>query len=194
MWDVSRVTVREALRTLENSGLIKIKPGTGGGAVITQINFAAVESNLNDFFRFGGVSLENLSEVRLIIEPAVAELAAYKRTEEDLAELESVIIACRELINDNNPNIVAQVNFHRVLVKSSKNPVLIATLNSIMNLLSDELEIIEPDLESFQKDLEFHEKIFELIKNQDGSSAKKAMIDHVITHGSMHLKAGHSQD
>jgi len=100
MCAVSRVTVREALRILENKGLVIIKRGAKGGAFITEVNIETVEDSLIDFFQFGDVSINNISEARLIIEPTVAEIAAVKRTKKNLKEIQEILSYCQELIDN----------------------------------------------------------------------------------------------
>ena len=99
MCAVSRVTVREALRILENKGLVIIKRGAKGGAFITEVNIGIVEDSLKDFFQFGDVSINNISEARLIMEPMIAEIAAVKRTTKNLKEIEEIISCCQKLID-----------------------------------------------------------------------------------------------
>lgn len=188
LWEVSRVSVREALRTLEKNGLLQIKPGIGGGAFIRQIDFETIENTMNDFFMFGAVTVDHISQVRLIIEPAAAEIAALTRTEADLDELEQVLKKCNDLINSGNANRNAQISFHRTLAKVSKNPVLIANLNSVLIFLAEELSTFRPSLESFMEDQKFHEKILQSIKDKDGKMTRKYMEEHVVKLGEIHIR------
>lgn len=186
MCSVSRVTVREALRTLEKKGLVVIKRGAKGGAFITEINFETVEDSLNDFFNFGDVSLEKISEARLIIEPAIAELASKKRTSKNLEEIEEVINHCRQLIDTGQYEVDAQVQFHYAIARASKNPVLMVVSNSLMNFLSRKLYLINPNIHSFMKDQEFHFEIFDAIKNNNEKKAFQVMKEHVEIFKKLH--------
>ena len=183
---VSRVTVREALRILENKGLVTIKRGAKGGAFITEIDIKTVEDTLNDFFQFGDVSIDNISEARLIIEPMIAEIAAVKRTTENLKEIEEIISYCQKLIEADRAEVDAQVKFHFALAKATGNPVIIAISNSLMGFLAKKLHEIRPSNKSFTTDQEFHLQIFEAIKNQNGRLSFEAMKQHVITFKALH--------
>ncbi len=186
MCSVSRVTVREALRILENKGLVIIKRGAKGGAFITEVNIGIVEDSLNDFFQFGDVSISNISEARLIMEPMVAEIAAAKRTTKNLKEMQEIISCCQKLIDNGRAVADAQVKFHLALAKASGNPVIIAISNSLMNFLAKKLHEISPSTKSFTMDQGFHLQIFEAINNRDGKLAFQAMKEHVQTFKAFH--------
>lgn len=155
MCAVSRVTVREALRILENKGLVIIKRGAKGGAFITEVNIETVEDSLIDFFQFGDVSIDNISEARLIMEPMIAEIAAGKRTTENLKEIEEIICYCQKLIEADRAEVDAQVKFHLALARASGNPVIIAISNSLMNFLAKKLHEIRLALNPSQQTRNF---------------------------------------
>ncbi len=183
---VSRVTVREALRILENKGLVVIKRGAKGGAFITEVNLETVEDSLNDFFQFGDVSIDNISEARLITEPMIAEIAAVKRTTRNLQEIEEILDHCRGLIDSGEAVADEQVKFHLALARASGNPVIIAIANSLMNFLAKKLHEINPSKNSFLMDQDFHLQIFDAIKNQNGKRAFEAMKQHVQKFKALH--------
>ncbi len=74
-FEASRVTVREALRTLEYSGIIEIKRGADGGAFIGDPNTKFVNNLLQDMFSMGKIKISNLTEARLAVEPFSARIA-----------------------------------------------------------------------------------------------------------------------
>src|SRR4030043_821332 len=76
---VGRNTMREALRILEHSGLIKVKQGSRGGPVITKLTNEFVSDFLTKALRLGGVTPNHLSQFRLAIEPSIAEMLASKK-------------------------------------------------------------------------------------------------------------------
>ena len=80
----SKFSVREALRTLEVLGFLEVKKGPDGGAVITEVGLKPIKYSLFNFLGFQNVTAKNLCEIRMLIEPGVAEIAATRRKKEDL--------------------------------------------------------------------------------------------------------------
>jgi GntR family transcriptional repressor for pyruvate dehydrogenase complex len=82
MFDTSRGTLREALRVLEQKGLIDIKTGVGGGAVIKAIDTQKITEHLDFLIQYQKVTLDHLSEFRYEVEGTIASLAAERATPE----------------------------------------------------------------------------------------------------------------
>ena len=89
----SRGTLREALRVLEQKGLIEIRLGVGGGSVVKAEPLAPVCDGLDLLIRCRKISLNHLAEFREGVEGAVAGIAAAKASEKDLAELDQLLEA-----------------------------------------------------------------------------------------------------
>ena len=81
-FQVSRVAVREALRSLENTGFIETRQGATGGAFVTDLTFEHLVSAFVDLFLAEKISAPELYQVRLLVEPEVARLAALNVTPE----------------------------------------------------------------------------------------------------------------
>ena len=90
LFNTSRGTLREALRVLEQKGLIEIKLGVSGGAIVKRIDAEPIVESLALLIRSGEVSIEHLSEFRIKIEGSLVELAAMRATKEEIAELETM--------------------------------------------------------------------------------------------------------
>ena len=86
-FNASRVTVREALRTLEYSGILEIKRGSRGGAFIKGQNSKIVTNFLQDMFATGKIEISDLTEVRLALEPLSAKVAAARAKEPSLKQI-----------------------------------------------------------------------------------------------------------
>lgn len=125
-FDVSKTVVREALKVLAAKGLVESRQKRG--TVIRPRG----EWNLldGDVLRWQGheppnfVFLENLAEVRGMVEPAAARLAAGRRTDDDLAQLESALDAMAAAKHDPDAMVDADLRFHRALLDAAHNEVL----------------------------------------------------------------------
>ncbi|MGZ3604574.1 MAG: FadR/GntR family transcriptional regulator, partial [Thermodesulfobacteriota bacterium] len=87
---VSKVTLREALRSLEVLGFLEIRKGVSGGAFVTEVDMTKARDSFTNFLLFKNLSLKDLSEVRLLLEPYIAEKATLSITKEDLHRLEEL--------------------------------------------------------------------------------------------------------
>lgn len=83
----SRGSVREAIRSLEESGLVVVRRGFGGGAFVADTDLRHVTDSLSTLLRLGKVSIQHLTEARLVLEPRLARLAAERVTEEELERM-----------------------------------------------------------------------------------------------------------
>ena len=88
---VSRVSVREAYRSLAELGLLSVKRGAEGGAFISDVDHQPVTRSLSLMLRLGRTSHEELTEARVLLEPPIARLAALRANAEDIRRLEELV-------------------------------------------------------------------------------------------------------
>ena len=96
MFQTSRGPLREALRVLEQKGLLDIKRGVRGGAVVKQPGMAPIAESLGLLVRHRKITLAELSEFREGVEGNVAGLAAQRATSEDIRRIESLLEQARQ--------------------------------------------------------------------------------------------------
>src|SRR4030043_628031 len=90
---VSRVAIREALRALENAGFLVTRQGANGGAYVTDLNFENLVKTFLDLFMANKISITEKNQMRLLIEPEVARLAASRITPEFAQQLKEALEA-----------------------------------------------------------------------------------------------------
>ena len=178
---VSKATLREALRSLEILGFLEIRKGASGGAFVTEVDMKKARDSFTNFLLFKNLSLSNLSEVRLILEPYIAEKAILLITEEDLKKLEKLNKECEYVLKNNIPieSRKNEIEYHRIIGSVSGNPILMFILDFVENLLIDTKEILQPSREFSQKVLNAHKRIYKALLERDPKKAREEMIKHV---------------
>jgi GntR family transcriptional regulator, transcriptional repressor for pyruvate dehydrogenase complex len=133
---VSRNTLREALRSLEIAGLLELRKGATGGAFIKEGGGDAAVAGLADLFHLGTIRPQHLTEARIIIGTEVARLACARRSREDLEALAANVEAAERATAEGDVRRRAEVNyeFHRLLARATKNPVLIVMTDALMEM------------------------------------------------------------
>jgi GntR family transcriptional repressor for pyruvate dehydrogenase complex len=180
-FNVSKATLREALRSLEILGFLEIRKGISGGAFVTEVDMKKAKDSLTNFLLFKNLSISDLSEVRLILEPYIAEKAALTITEEDLKRLEKLNQEC-ECVLKNNLQIESRKNeieYHRIIGSVTGNPILMFILDFVENLLIDIKEILNPSKEFSQKVLISHKRIYKALAERNPKKARKEMVKHI---------------
>lgn len=135
---VSRNTLREALRSLENSGLLRLRKGAAGGAFVSESNGDAVAAGLHDMFRLGSIEPEELTEARVLIESIAVRMACERATIEDLAALKENIAAAERGVRervDFYDLAAIHLEFHRILALATHNPVMVIVMQALIDVM-----------------------------------------------------------
>lgn len=140
---VNRHAVREALRTLEMSGVLRFAKGASGGAFIRENSADGVGQSIRNMIILGRMPLVDLMVVRVNLLVQAAELAATRATEEDFAALDANIEELRLALVDEVPveTIGPVVGFNRVLGTASHNLVLAMLIDSVADIVTDILKV-----------------------------------------------------
>ncbi|HUL38012.1 MAG TPA: FCD domain-containing protein, partial [Thermodesulfobacteriota bacterium] len=178
---VSKATLREALRSLEVLGFLEIRKGVSGGAFVTEVDMTKARDSFTNFLLFKNLSLKDLSEVRLLLEPYIAEKATLSITKEDLQRL-------KELINDSEKAVKSnlglesrkiEIEFHRIIASITGNPILMFILDFVENLLIDTKEILKPGKEFSSKVLRAHKRIYKALVQRNVEKVHEEMVRHI---------------
>lgn len=177
---VSRTSIREALRALQIIGLIECKQGEGN---YIRENFEnSLFEPLSIMFMLQESSPEEIIEVRKIIEVETAAIAAQKITNEQLDNLDILITALKSCNNEND-NVKIDKKFHYEIAQASRNFLIVNILNTISSLIDSFIEgarkkilINEQNKEVLAKQ---HEDIYEALKSRNSKKAAEAMRKHL---------------
>lgn len=176
-----RMVVREALRTLEQSGLIHIRHGSTGGAFIKDIDATAITRSISDMVKTGNVTVRDLTEVRLEIEKLILEFAIERITEEELNSLKNNIELTEHLESKGIRPTDKYFEFHLLLAKSSKNPLFEMIIESVMNVVTSFLKDLKINKKEYgRRVLYYHKEIYQAIQRKDISAAKERMEKHLF--------------
>jgi DNA-binding FadR family transcriptional regulator len=132
---VSRGTLREALRVLEQKGLIEIRTGVSGGSMVREVNSDTLSDNLGLLIRNCAVSLNDLAEFREEMEGGVAALAAQRAGEGDVALLNDLLSEAEASLKKGRPGwdafIRTDEQVHLALARMSGNLLFLTVLQSL---------------------------------------------------------------
>ena len=177
----SRVTIREALRTLEQFGILEIRRGMEGGAFIRDPNTKFINNFLQDMFSMGKIKISNLTEARMAIEPFSVRLAAERMTEDYLQKVKQNIEEAGECLNKGNKNDarLLDLEFHRLIAHASENPVIFFMIDSIMDIMENNISSIPLSMEPVERTNQYHGEIYAALKDRDIRRAQDLMLEHI---------------
>ena len=184
MFGVSRGTLREALRSLEEKGLVTIRTGTKGGTFVSAVNTKQMDDGLSFLLRYRRISLRELAEFREALEGEVAARAAEKATRDDLKELWSILDSIKNHLAAPEPEwdevIFKDIEFHLALARIAENRIFESVLKIVYDNIRLYFDSFLPReggiLEGVYRDFS---KVMAAIEARDPDKAKSLLIDHV---------------
>ncbi len=181
-FQVSRVAVREALRTLENSGFIETRQGITGGAFVTDLSFHQLTNSFLDLFLSEKISIPELYHVRRLIEPEVARLAASRVTPEYERRLREALEAEKTPGSTLSEEVDRKTTVHYILAEMCGNRFLEALISSVMRLTKQVVEAVKPDTQKLHP-AGLHNPAVEAVLAGDPERASKEMEKHAVEFG-----------
>ena len=176
-YGVSRPVIREALKTLQASGLVELKNGLG--AFVRQPGNDTVEGVLLRFSRMHDISDEEFAGVRNVIEIASARLAAEHASDEQLAKIGENLEAFEQTGREKEERVRLDREFHNLIAQASANRLLAMFQEVLVGMLSDYMAK-GVDLPGGIADaITRHKKIYEALKRHDVEATGKAMAEHL---------------
>ena len=178
--NVSRTSIREALRALEMMGYLESKVGVGGGTYVKEISLENVISPFSKMLLQNDDFIVELLEVRLFLELEVARLAALRRGDEDLENMRHAIARMEQEIEDGNTGLEGDNQFHSALAIAANNRVLQQFVFMCGDLLEVEREAhLSEDSGESLKALNQHKELLQAIEQQDEQQAQQIMSSHI---------------
>jgi len=186
-FQVSRVAIREALRTLENSGFINTRQGSTGGAYVTDLTFEYLVNAFLDLFLADKISIPELHQVRLFIEPEVARLAALNITPEYAKRLMEALETEELPIASLSVDVDRKQKVHFILAEMCENRFFDALMRSLLKLTKRVIEAVNPDPDTVHP-TGMHRSVVEAVVAGNVEAASEAMKKHTIDFGENFIK------
>jgi GntR family transcriptional regulator, transcriptional repressor for pyruvate dehydrogenase complex len=175
---VSRTAVREAVKTLREKGLVEAY--SGRGTFITDGTSQAARQSFDLMVKIGQQEgSPHLAELRLILEPGIAALAAARVQEEDLGAMREAVAVMDRSQKNPTAYIEADLDFHLALAEAAANPLILSLIDSIVGLLREQRMKIFNVEGGPQRGQVHHKRILDAVERRDPEMARSAMHAHL---------------
>ena len=168
-------SIREALRSLQSIGLVKIEHGSGVYVVGTR---PATELS-SHFQNVGDGLVLALAETRRILEPELASLAAERATDEELIEIENLVRQMETAAQQGRDFADLDVQFHRQIAHAARNPILYQTMEGVSDLFLESRRAILLDPDALLRALRYHALIADALRDRNAPQARLLMQGHM---------------
>ena len=176
--NVSKATLREALRVLEAMGIVQIRKGLSGGVFVAEVDRKTTLVSILNFLNFQAVSIKDITMVRYILEPAIIQIVAPMITEEDDRKIS-------EMIKDESMGLETTepaqgINFHRNLARMTHNAILIFMMDFIDNLIADIKAKEKLGADYYEAITAYHNRILDCIRKKDIAEAIRVTKEDIL--------------
>ena len=185
MFETSRGTIREALRILEQKGLVSVKTGVKGGAIVQKAGTAPISDSIGLLIRHNQVSLDSLAQFRVLLEGFVASQAAQLADETDIKRLRNILEKAKDYVS-TRPGDLDQFHqldgkFHHELARICRNPLVEVNLKTIHEHIHIYFQAyLTLDESLIEKDFQDLCSILEAIEQKQPDQARDLAENHVI--------------
>ncbi|MDR5752860.1 MULTISPECIES: FCD domain-containing protein [unclassified Caballeronia] len=189
MFSVSKSTIREALKSLEVQGLIKVTTGPSGGGTIVEVPLDRTLQLLQNYLFFKDVTIDDIYTVRQLLEPELAAGAVPHLTERDFAALDESIACCDGPGSGHGDTDIVRkrqedVNFHDILAAANPNPFLRFSCELINEMIRQLIEFRndtpQAEHERFgQANVRIHKAIVKAARERDAQKVRELMVVHM---------------
>ncbi len=183
---MSKGTIREAMRILEAQGLVKTRTGPGGGPFVHEVSAARARALLGNYFYFKDMTVADIYQLRILLEPEMAAGLAGNLSEADLAALEANLSryeAPPANAEEERAQHVASLDFHAMLAGHADNPLLGFLIGFMAQMLSDLTvyrRLYEPrNYALWRTGREHQAALIDALRRGDAGAARSVMTAHM---------------
>jgi GntR family transcriptional repressor for pyruvate dehydrogenase complex len=180
MYGVARASLREALRILEIQGVIELRPGPRGGAFVAEATSHEFSRMASLHYHMLGVTIRELVEARLVVEPIMAGLAAERGDEPSRQHVRDVMAASMEMpLDDWQNQRLLGFDFHDAICAMSGNPLLNVVAKSLKDGFSDRVTSHAFTADERMAVLTEHAAVAEAVMDRNPERAEELMREHM---------------
>jgi GntR family transcriptional repressor for pyruvate dehydrogenase complex len=180
---ISRPTLREAVRVLADAGVLEVRTGSSGGIFVASDYVPLELLRSKSDLRLGEVA--GVLEARRLIEPRVAQLAAVNAREEDFAELQRIIdaqkalLAAGDVLANEDRFLQLDTQFHVRIARATGNSTIVSLMRTLLRRLeiARDLALHEPPIPAWVVDV--HERTLAAIRSADHARIEQVMDEHL---------------
>jgi len=172
---VSRVVVREALLSLEQSGYIEIRPGQAGGSFVTNQTYKPLVNCFADLYQDGGQTLEHFFQAREAIELFCIRRACQNIDPGQLDELQKINAKLLEHAEDKHSLHYINLQFHLFLAEISGNPLMALLVEALLSMLKTIYSVPSQSAEFSKSTHARHLEIIRALGERDLAACERAM-------------------
>jgi len=180
---ISRATLREAVRVLADAGVLNVKPGSSGGIFVASDYVPLELLRSKSDLRLGEVA--GVLEARRLFEPRVAQLAAVNAREEDFAHLSRILEAQKQLLAEGNVLeqedrfLQLDTQFHLRIARATGNSTIVSMMRMLLRRLEIARDLALHDAPVAAWAVDIHERTLAAIRSADHARIEEVMDEHL---------------
>ena len=182
IFGVSRVTVREAIRSLEQSGVIEVRQGSFGGAFIREMDMDSIALQLKNALRMANLNLSQLAAARAFFEEMVLlKFESWKSNEDHIADLTKLVDRAEKYFEEGQifKGYEANRDFHNRIAYICGNPIIIMGHKLISEVLFEYFRKVDSNAVGAENTIKKHRIIIDLLKNREYQEAAQICSRHL---------------
>jgi len=182
IFGVSRVTVREAIRSLEQLGVVEVRRGNTGGAYIKKVNMDELVQQIANALCIAGVTFQHLAEAReLLEEMIISKLALFNLNSKHIQRLKKLNEMAKKHYKEgkNRERLLTNFKFHGAIAEITRNPLIVFMHKLISKLSIGFFENVVPSDGMIQNTLKYHDELINLLEKGDFVKASLLCSRHI---------------
>jgi GntR family transcriptional repressor for pyruvate dehydrogenase complex len=175
MLHVSRGSLREALKGLVFLGLVKAR--AGDGTYIQPSLSGVISRHFQWMLLLQEIKYLELLELRQILEPAAAALAARRATRDDIEKMKEALAGMRAGLDHPEKFMANEIVFHECILQAAKNVAIQTTMRMMYDAMAEGRRRVLPLIDDLKRNFDRHERIFNLIQKRDARGARLEVLE-----------------